>query len=187
MSVKAYPFRRSVAALTAAPQVGGQTLAHIRIDLSQPSTAMAEREVVLPTEQVFVELRNAHWDRHEASPFVRFVTEHCALASERAPSSAFSGDRFRQAEFLEGVGVDFSESWEREDTEMAATVWTHYARTRKSKTITKRPMADILIGAFSMRFSGLLTRNEDAGYSGTDRACELAHAGVNAQRARVRA
>jgi len=129
------------------------------------------------------------WAKASARTLTKYLDAGLVISPlsliELAP--AFSGDRFRQAEFLEGVGVDFSESWEREDTEMAATVWTHYARTRKSKTITKRPMADILIGAFSMRFSGLLTRNEDAGYSGTDRACELAHAGVNAQRARVRA
>lgn len=72
---------------------------------------------------------------------------------------AFAGNRASQAEFLHGVGCSSMELWREEDTNAATEAWTRYAQLYGAKRILKRPLADVLIGAFSLRFSGLITRN----------------------------
>jgi predicted nucleic acid-binding protein len=76
---------------------------------------------------------------------------------ELAP--AFGDERQQQREYLEKLGVDYNEPWLTRDTEIATDAWVAHANARRAKKIIKRPMADILIGAFATRFSGLLTRN----------------------------
>jgi len=39
-------------------------------------------------------------------------------------------------------------------------VWQRYVAARRATKAPKRPLADILIGAFASRFDGILTRNE---------------------------
>lgn len=77
--------------------------------------------------------------------------------AELAP--AFQGDRSLQDEFLAGVGVDFQEGWHWEDTVRAHQAWNDFVRRKRAGQLPKRPLADILIGAFATRFQGLLTRN----------------------------
>ncbi len=77
---------------------------------------------------------------------------------ELAP--AFLGDMRRQNEFLDGVGINYSLSWDWKDTERAHSAWARYVDQRRGSRIPKRPMADILIGAFAASRKGLLTRNE---------------------------
>ena len=78
---------------------------------------------------------------------------------ELAP--CFGGDRDLQDEFLEGVGVAYREAWTWADSLRAHAAWhTHTLLPRSGRT-RKRPLADVLIGAFAERFSGLLTRNPD--------------------------
>jgi predicted nucleic acid-binding protein len=77
--------------------------------------------------------------------------------AELAP--AFQGDRTLQDEFLGGVGVDFRQEWDWEDTLRSHEVWNDFVRRKRAGQLPKRPLADILIGAFATRFQGLLTRN----------------------------
>lgn len=77
--------------------------------------------------------------------------------AELAP--AFEGRRSLQEEFLSGVGVAFEEEWRHQDTLAAFAAWHEHIRRRRQGDGPKRPIADILIGAFASRFDGLVTRN----------------------------
>ncbi len=76
---------------------------------------------------------------------------------ELAP--AFLGDRDRQRDFLSRIGVSFDEPWAWEDTLAAHRAWARYCELRLSHKIPRRPIADLLIGAFAGRLGGLITRN----------------------------
>ena len=71
----------------------------------------------------------------------------------------FNGVQTAQNEFLESIGVNWTHSWTWPDTVAAHRVWHKYLVRRRRGRINKRPIADILIGAFACRFDGLLTRN----------------------------
>jgi hypothetical protein len=77
--------------------------------------------------------------------------------AELAP--VFQGERSLQDEFLSGVGVDFRQGWEWEDTIRAHEAWNRFVQRKRAGQLPKRPLADVLIGAFATRFQGLLTRN----------------------------
>lgn len=76
---------------------------------------------------------------------------------ELAP--VFGGDERAQQEFLYHLSVSWREPWTEADTHAAATGWNRYVLARRNGKIRKRPMADVLIGGFAVRFQGLLTRN----------------------------
>ncbi|MFZ4780204.1 MAG: type II toxin-antitoxin system VapC family toxin [Terrimicrobiaceae bacterium] len=76
---------------------------------------------------------------------------------ELAP--AFSGQIEALEEFLSQLGVDHQEDWTAIDTVNACQAWTRQVQKRRDSKAAKRPIADILIGAFAMRHQGLLTRN----------------------------
>jgi predicted nucleic acid-binding protein len=76
---------------------------------------------------------------------------------ELAP--AFLGDRHRQDEFLELIGIDVSTEWLRRDTWAAHRVWNQYVSNKRGGRVAKRPIADILIGSFACGQGGPLTRN----------------------------
>jgi hypothetical protein len=78
---------------------------------------------------------------------------------ELAP--AFLGDRRRQNEFLDAVGISHSEAWDGPATQAAHQAWHRYVGLRRAKKIARRPVADILIGAFASCRKGLLTRNAE--------------------------
>ena len=62
-------------------------------------------------------------------------------------------------EFLALIGVQQPESLTMIDAKVAFVSW-HLAVQRKQKKVErKRPVADVLIGAFALRFDGLMTRN----------------------------
>ncbi len=77
--------------------------------------------------------------------------------AELAP--AFGGNPALQEEFLRGVGVDFRQDWTWEDTRRAHEAWHRFAERKRRRELPRRPLADVLIGAFASRFQGLLTRN----------------------------
>ncbi|MCB1054389.1 MAG: type II toxin-antitoxin system VapC family toxin [Acidobacteria bacterium] len=87
------------------------------------------------------------------------------LAASRGPcggpAPAFEGQRALQDEFLAGLGADFRQPWTWEDTLAAHGAWNAHIRRRRTRDAAERPIADILIGAFSLRFGGLVTRNPD--------------------------
>jgi predicted nucleic acid-binding protein len=76
---------------------------------------------------------------------------------ELAP--AFDGSLGTQKHFLEQVGIDFTEGWTLADTECAHRAWHAYIQARRASDAPKRPIADLLIGAFACRHQGLITRN----------------------------
>jgi len=76
---------------------------------------------------------------------------------ELAP--AFGGNMDALKNFLVGLGIDFEEIWDVSDTENAAAAWAEHILKRRSGAGLKRPVADVLIGSFALRFEGLLTRN----------------------------
>ena len=76
---------------------------------------------------------------------------------ELAP--AFGGDTHPLQEFLFNLGIEYREDWIWEDTMKANAAWSHYVQRRRASQAAKRPVADVLIGAFASRFQGLLTRN----------------------------
>lgn len=76
---------------------------------------------------------------------------------ELAPT--FGGDLERQKEFLRQGGIGFDADWQPEDTLAAHAAWHRQVQRRRAGAAGKRPVADILIGAFALRHRGLLTRN----------------------------
>ena len=77
---------------------------------------------------------------------------------ELAP--VFNGDQAAQNEFLFNLGLNWPEAWAQSDTEEAHRAWHRYVAARRTARVPKRPLADILIGAFASRCDGILTRNE---------------------------
>ena len=49
--------------------------------------------------------------------------------------------------------------WTIADPDAAFAAWQRYVKQKRQRVIQKHPIADILIGAFALRFQGLLTRN----------------------------
>ena len=73
----------------------------------------------------------------------------------------FDGDRERQDAFLKESWIDFDFAGNKEAVVAAHKAWyEHVLRKRKGET-TKRPIADVMIGAYALQKGGLITRNED--------------------------
>ena len=72
---------------------------------------------------------------------------------------AFDGDLAAQKSFLTTADIDYTEAWHAADTELAQVAWHAFVSARKAEKLPRRPIADILIGAFAMNRSGLITRN----------------------------
>jgi predicted nucleic acid-binding protein len=76
-------------------------------------------------------------------------------------SPAFQGDTALQDEFLHGVGVDFRQEWTWADTLRAHEAWHRFIDRRRRRSLARRPLAVVLIGAFACRYQGLITRNAE--------------------------
>ncbi len=76
---------------------------------------------------------------------------------ELAP--AFRGDQPLQQAFLRQVGVSWLEPWNWQDTAMAHKLWAGHVANKRAGNAGKRPVADVFIEAFALRFQGLITRN----------------------------
>jgi len=74
-------------------------------------------------------------------------------------SAAFGGDLIEQKRFLDQAGIAYDEPWTANDTESAHTAWNAYVVAKRQSRTAKRPVADILIGAFAANRTGLVTRN----------------------------
>ena len=74
-------------------------------------------------------------------------------------SPVFGGQLPAVAEFLGRLSIPWPEAWTLADTQAAFTAWNSYVTGKRQGNITKRPIADVLIGAFAARQQGLLTRN----------------------------
>ena len=78
--------------------------------------------------------------------------------AELAP--VFNGDAAAQNEFLRNLAVTWPEAWTLADTTASHEAWHRYVTGKRAGKIPKRPVAEVLIGAFASRFDGILTRNE---------------------------
>jgi|TARA_B110000037_G_C16980365_1_gene448727 predicted nucleic acid-binding protein len=76
---------------------------------------------------------------------------------ELAP--AFEGDLEQQEHFLEQAGIDSRCGWVAADTRTAYQAWHLHIAARRSGILQKRPIADVLIGAYASNRRGLITRN----------------------------
>ena len=74
-------------------------------------------------------------------------------------SAAFAGDLAEQKRFLDLAGLSYVEPWTATDTEQAHTAWNAYVTAKRQGKAAKKPVADILIGAFAVNRTGLVTRN----------------------------
>ena len=76
-------------------------------------------------------------------------------------AAEFDGNIAAQKKFLIEANIDYTEAWHAADTELAHAAWHAYVTARRADRTPRRPVADILIGAFAMNRSGLITRNPD--------------------------
>lgn len=76
---------------------------------------------------------------------------------ELAP--AFGGKVAELKRFLFGAQIGWEEPWTLADTEAAHDGWWQYVSQKRQGMVPRRPVADLLIGAFACRSHGLITRN----------------------------
>jgi predicted nucleic acid-binding protein len=62
-------------------------------------------------------------------------------------------------DFLLDYGIDSSEAFTSEDAEVGRAAWQRIIAARRATGAPRRPIADILIGAFAQRRNGIITRN----------------------------
>ena len=67
--------------------------------------------------------------------------------AELAP--CFNGDLRAQDEFLFNLGVAWPEAWTLADTVTAHEAWHRQVTAKRAGKTPKRPVADVLIGAFA--------------------------------------
>lgn len=76
---------------------------------------------------------------------------------ELAP--VFDGSRQLIDEFLDGLGIDRTASFDIATRNAAFSVWARHVSERRAGHSSRRPVADVLIGAFASRHDGIITRN----------------------------
>lgn len=73
----------------------------------------------------------------------------------------FDGDRERQDAFLKESWIDFDFAGNKEAVVAAHKSWYEHVLRKRKGEATKRPIADVMIGAYALQKGGLITRNED--------------------------
>lgn len=77
---------------------------------------------------------------------------------ELAPS--FRGDVAKQDSVLSGLGIEFDFAGNREAVLAAHKAWYEHVLRKRLGGAVKRPIADVLIGAYAIEKGGLITRND---------------------------
>ena len=77
---------------------------------------------------------------------------------ELAPS--FCGDSTRQDAVLSDLGIDVNFGEDKDVVMSAYRAWYEHVMRKRAGEDKKRPIADIMIGAYAMQKGGLITRNE---------------------------
>ena len=77
---------------------------------------------------------------------------------ELAP--AFRGDVRAQDEFLDALWIQYDFGGNRNAVLAAHKAWHEHVFRKRSGMAEKRPIADVMIGAYAMQKGGLITRNE---------------------------
>lgn len=75
-------------------------------------------------------------------------------------SPAFNGDRSMQDLFLRSVGVGIDFGGDVATVLAAHRAWFEHIMRKRAGLEKKRPIADIMIGAYAMQKGGIITRNE---------------------------
>ena len=75
-------------------------------------------------------------------------------------SPAFNGDVAAQDAFLDGLWINCDFKGEKNVVLSAHKAWHEHIMRKRSGNARKRPIADVLIGAYAMQKGGLITRNE---------------------------
>lgn len=78
---------------------------------------------------------------------------------ELAP--AFLGNREMQDLFLRKIGVEFDFCGDEAAVVTAYKAWNDHVLRKRAGSAKKRPIADVMIGAYAVAKGGLVTRNED--------------------------
>ena len=78
---------------------------------------------------------------------------------ELAPQ--FLGNAARQDEFLRSLWIECDFDGSRDAVLAAHKAWYEHITRKRAGQVAKRPIADIMIGAYAMQKGGLITRNED--------------------------
>ena len=78
---------------------------------------------------------------------------------ELAPS--FDGDSNRQDTTLSELGIEFDFGGSKDAVMAAYKAWHDHVRRKRTGQVAKRPIADIMIGAYAMQKGGLINRNEE--------------------------
>lgn len=71
----------------------------------------------------------------------------------------FGGEVGNVQAYLTQLGTARGTAWLEADTEEAGGGWARYVQLKRTGSVGRRPVADILIGGFGCRFQGLVTRN----------------------------
>ena len=74
-------------------------------------------------------------------------------------SPVCDGNETALTTFLTQAGVTWLEPWSWQDTKIAFRLWSACILRKRQTRAGRRPVADVLIGAFASRFQGLITRN----------------------------
>ena len=78
---------------------------------------------------------------------------------ELAPS--FCGDVAKQDSVLSGMGIEFDFAGNRRAVLAAHKAWHEHVLRKRLGEAVKRPIADVLIGAYALEKGGLITSNEE--------------------------
>ena len=76
-------------------------------------------------------------------------------------SPSFGGSVVEQDRFLEELGVAIEFHGDRNAVLAAHKAWYGHIMRKRTGAEKKRPIADIMIGAYAMQKGGLITRNEE--------------------------
>ena len=74
---------------------------------------------------------------------------------------AFAGDSAIADQFLASLSIASREPWIEADTLAAHRLWHGYQLRKRAGHVLKRPIADVLIAAFALRFQGIISRNSE--------------------------
>ena len=77
---------------------------------------------------------------------------------ELAP--AFNGNAGDEDAFLRELGIECEYGNSIEEVRAAHRAWYEHVRRKRAGEDVKRPIADVLIGAYALQRGGLITRNE---------------------------
>ena len=75
-------------------------------------------------------------------------------------SPEFNGDVAAQDAFLDAMWIQRDFRGSKEAVLLAHKAWHEHIMRKRSGNARRRPIADVLIGAYAMQKGGLITRNE---------------------------